>query len=287
MNRYQVSRYLGRRRKIHLSKYPQMACFAFDSISAQIMIDGQYESDILEFMDRAIFPRLKQRRLCLDVGANIGNHSLSFSRSFQRVQSFEPNDRVFQLLRFNSELVTNVTAFQVGASDQKQELPAYVWPSNFGGATVEVVQAEKTTKRGPHTMQQFKLDRLDDLISIEDQSHVDFIKIDVERHEFKALSGAINILKNARPLIAFEVLKTGIQDGHSNVVMLLKSFGYQHFYEISPSLGTGRVLSRLATKVLPDTLLTRFKSTSLQRVEVLENKNYPMMLASCEALSLS
>jgi FkbM family methyltransferase len=286
MNRYRVSRYLGRRRKTNLKRFPQVACFAFDSISSQIMLDGQYEVDILDFLHERVFPKLKQRRLCLDVGANIGNHSLSFARDFQRVQSFEPNARVFQLLQLNSQIVANVTAFQIGASDQKQQLPAYVWASNLGGATVEVGHAEKTAKRGQHVMHTFNLDRLDDLLSASDKQQVDFVKIDVEGHELSALQGAKELLTAAHPVIAFEVLRSGINQGQSDVITLLKSYGYSHFYEISSSIGGGRGFSRLATKLLPDWLLQSMVKTKFARVDTLQDKNYPMLLAVCGELEV-
>jgi FkbM family methyltransferase len=263
-----------------------MACFAFDSISSQIMIDGQYEVEILDFLHERVFPKLKQHRLCLDVGANIGNHSLSFAKDFQRVHSFEPNERVFQLLRLNSQIVENVTPFQIGASDQKQQLPAYVWPSNLGGATVEVGHAESIAKRGQHTMYNFNLDRLDDLLSSSDKQQVDFVKIDVEGHELSALQGAKELLTTARPVIAFELLRSGINQGRSEVIALLKDYGYSHFYEISSSLGGGRSISRLATKIFPDWLMRSMIKTTIQRVETLQDKNYPMLLAACNELEV-
>ena len=39
----------------------------------------------------------------LDIGANIGNHSLFFSNYFYKVLSFEPHPKIFKVLAINTE----------------------------------------------------------------------------------------------------------------------------------------------------------------------------------------
>ncbi len=85
---------LNKRRAELINRFPQVACFAFDHISTEITVRGRFERPALEFFCSQLFNRMQNRRLCLDVGANIGNHSLAFADHFDRVLAFEPNPRI-------------------------------------------------------------------------------------------------------------------------------------------------------------------------------------------------
>ena len=66
-----------------IKKYPNLAIFAFDRIGAEISIYGIYEKEILERLKDCIFNIIDtQNSVCLDVGANIGNHTLYFAQFF-------------------------------------------------------------------------------------------------------------------------------------------------------------------------------------------------------------
>ena len=87
---------------------PLQAVFANDTIGSFINVDGVFEKYQLEvltdFLNRMNFSF--NNKHCIDVGANIGNHSLYFSDLFSRVTSFEAHPKVFKLLEFFCELLT-------------------------------------------------------------------------------------------------------------------------------------------------------------------------------------
>src|SRR5260370_28725319 len=107
--------------RVHLA-HPrkQIAMFAFDAMGININEDGVYELHELE----AVFDWLKTLRaispesVALDLGANIGNHSLYFSDYFERVYCFEPNKRTFKVLALNAELAPNVVCYNYGLSNR-------------------------------------------------------------------------------------------------------------------------------------------------------------------------
>jgi hypothetical protein len=68
--------YLSGISKEHARRFPELACFAFDTISVTIHLDGQYERYELEALEEFIFPNMDRYGFAIDVGANIGNHSL-------------------------------------------------------------------------------------------------------------------------------------------------------------------------------------------------------------------
>lgn len=261
-----------------------MVCFAFDSISARIVVEGRYEASLLNFLQQNLFPKLAERGLCLDIGANIGNHSLCFAENFENVYSNEPNLKTFQLLQINACLVGNITPINVGLSNQSQRMTAYVWPSNMGGATVEPSQAERSAARGRYELHEFELVTLDSVLNDKDKGRVGFIKIDVERHEYKVLQGARNTIEASKPVIAFELLKSGIKDGKSDVVELLKSFGYQCFCDIKSTVMGSVDFFRLSQNVLPDFLHDKLKRVIVHETKALRKTNYPLILASREKL---
>ena len=58
-----------------------MICFAHDAISRKIFIDGLFEKRELEVLKVFLQKEIKSFDTCLDIGANIGNHSLFFQQS--------------------------------------------------------------------------------------------------------------------------------------------------------------------------------------------------------------
>jgi len=117
----QIAReYMRRQFPEYVKKYPRIACYSSDYISLKILLDGLHEARELDFLGSKIFPRLDRRRTCVDVGANIGNHALYFSRFFEKVVALEPDRRAYRLLRFNSESADNIVPLNLGCSNVKR-----------------------------------------------------------------------------------------------------------------------------------------------------------------------
>lgn len=199
----------------------QLVVFSFDSIAQQINLHGLYERKELEIF----FLWAKKDRsyifdgIAVDIGANIGNHSLYFSDLFKHVISFEPNIRTFQVLELNANLANNITTYNFGISNTEREAVLNINPSNIGGSYL--------SESASSTSQVVKLRRLDSVIS--DDQRITMIKIDVEGHEYEALTGARNVIERNKPLILFEQHKTDFHNGKSRVIELLRGYGYTNF----------------------------------------------------------
>ena len=96
--------------------------------------------------------------VCLDVGANIGVHSLTMSEFVGpagRVYAFEPERRNFALLEANLKLnrVTNVTAAATALGDSVGTCRLAVSPNNFGDHRVPPLRtvAAATCRSRPWT----------------------------------------------------------------------------------------------------------------------------------------
>lgn len=203
----------------HVRAHRQMAVFTFDHIGNAINVHGVYEKmelDTLFAWLHAAAPSIFAGA-ALDVGANVGNHALYFSDHFREVIAFEPNPRVFALLKLNAELAPNITCHAYGASDRDQILPFKVNPFNLGAS--RVVEGEADASISLRTLDGALAGRTD----------ITFIKLDVESHELQALAGAREIIAANRPIILMEQRPDDFKDGSSAPLEYLRSLGYSRF----------------------------------------------------------
>ena len=209
--------------KRNIAHYPQVACFSFDVISAIVNIQGRFERDTLDatfaFLEANEYLR---RGFALDVGANIGNHSLYFAGKFSKVFSFEPNPRVFEILKINSKLFDNIFVYKFGISDFSGELCFKENLTNIGSSFV--FNAEENY----NNLKFVKVERLDDLEFLKD-SKIALIKIDVEGHEEQVINGGRELIKLNMPVIIFEQAADEIYDGGSRTTRALRELGYKFF----------------------------------------------------------
>jgi FkbM family methyltransferase len=141
---------------------------------------------------------LKPRMTVIDVGANIGAHTLYFAQAVGpagHVTAFEPQPVIHRLLCANLALneITNARTMQMGVGRENGHafLPAfdYTQTGNFGGVSL-----------GKHGTEQVPIVSIDSL-GLE-QCH--FIKVDVEGMEEDVLVGAAQTAARCRPVLYVE-----------------------------------------------------------------------------------
>lgn len=181
--------------KINLKSDSDIKCFFNkDYISREISCFGLYEKDelnlIIKFLKKNYIFKNKN---CIDVGANIGNHSIFFSNFFKKIYSFEPNQNNFRCLENNTENIKNIEIYNCGLGDRNIKKTIYINPLNMGGSSF--VYKTKIKKKA-------KIVKLDNLINkIKD---IFLIKIDVEGYEDKVIRGGLKVIKKFRPIILYE-----------------------------------------------------------------------------------
>ncbi|MHC1690796.1 MAG: FkbM family methyltransferase [Bacteroidales bacterium] len=270
--------YLERKRYYFYSNYPRIACYSSDLISQDIFTRGRYEKEECENLKKFIFPKLAKRRVCLDIGANIGNHSLFFSEFFENVISFEPNPLSFRLLKLNVEEFNNIEAINLGASDIKGQLSALENLTNIG--ETEIGRDRTGFKDEIFRKIELNVNLLDDVLPKHILSKVDFIKIDTEGHEFQALSGLKGTLTSAEAIIAFEFLVTVYTKGVPPIVDLLSKCGYKYFYEFERVGHLLRVPRRFESIAKVLRLIIYGKKYYLLKLDEFKPKDYPLVIAS-------
>jgi FkbM family methyltransferase len=137
----------------------------------------------------------------VDVGANVGNHSLfvaAFSQP-KKIIPFEPNPLAFKLLLANIVMngfhdLFDLRHIGLGLSDQTASGFAMSDQTrNLGGAKMQPEGGDIQTVRG------------DDILAEEDP---DFVKIDVEGMEMQVLRGLDQTIRRCAPMILLEVDKS-------------------------------------------------------------------------------
>jgi FkbM family methyltransferase len=280
IRRYFVERELWRLASNNINKNKQVAVFAFDYIGNLINIDGIYEIDDLtifikwleSFNSKEIF-----QGVVLDIGANIGNHSLFFSDYFTEIYSYEPHPLNFKLLSFNASLVSNVKCFNTGISSSEAIGILKYNKSNMGGAQIETINNNISKSF------QFKvnLNTIDNLIEIEKKNiSVKLIKRDVEGHELEALKGAEKTIKNNQPIIIFEASTSEFNGGTTKVIELLKSYGYNYFAQIDKSPKPPEALPNFIKLIYSTVIrLVIGQSIKINLVENFHPNYYPFIIA--------
>lgn len=211
-----------------------------EGIDFSIYLLGAFEPETVRAYEAIVRPGMT----VLDIGANVGAHTLHFARLVGdegRVIAVEPTDWAIAKLQANLALnpelerrVTPVQAFLVDRADRAvaAEVPAS-WPLDgrdvhprLRGRAMAAAGAVATT--------------LDDWLATAKIARVDFMKMDVDGHECGVLAGAAGMLSRDRPTILMELSpyileeRGGSLDG---VLNPLEAVGYRLF-----ALGDGAPL---------------------------------------------
>lgn len=277
LRRYLASSSLKQLHKRNRTDWEPLAVFNLDVIGRSIVTSGLYERNVLNCLSQELFSKMKSKRIALDIGANIGNHSVFFSNHFSQVISFEPNQRTYLLLLANSMLKENIAVHNLGCSDREFSTAVNYSPENVGMASL--CRNEGSMKS------EFKLVRLDDFINKDIWGKIDFIKIDIEGHEIEALKGASNLIKANYPIIAFEVVDGSNHDGALPLMATLRDLGYDNFSGMADQTPLAKTSKKLAKLVnLLSIILTannrkRFKLEPI-RDKLQKNHDRHLVLAS-------
>ncbi len=169
---------------------------------------------------------LSKGSVVLDIGANIGLHSIYFAQIAREgyIFSIEPSQETFRLLLHNVDGIDNIVPINIGAADQ-------TGIADFFVATDDAYSSLKDTKRKDIKQKKKILClRLDDLFMKINLEHVDFIKIDVEGLEKKVLDGLQETISKYNPVIFCEIYQgTNSNEDPEKTVQFIVAKGYDAF----------------------------------------------------------
>ena len=189
---------------------------------------GTYEKLEAKIMEE----KIKVGNITVDVGANIGLHTLNMARivgNTGRVFAFEPDPSNFEILEKNVKInnYQNIILEQKAVGDKHGRTTLYQ-SDNPGNHRLFPL-----TKQAKGQIQ-VELTSLDKYFTDSNLANkINFIKIDVEGFEFSVLKGMKNILKNNKKIkILFENMQINtIQAGFTPIKVLnyLTSYDFKLF----------------------------------------------------------
>ena len=263
--------------KKNIFNNPQLVILSFDHIGLKINLDGRYENDLLLVLKEFIKNKIPNSNnlYCLDIGANIGNHSVFFSEFFREIYAFEPNPLTYEILKINSKFASkrgNITPYKMGLSNKNGKVLFRINNKNIGGSSIIKTKAYDLNLKNIIDIQVSCADNLKYLEGIK----IGCIKIDIEGHELEALMGAEKIIKRNKPLIIFEQEKLAFRNGTSEAINYLKKIGYT-FYTFNKGfyLGEKRILKYIS--FIMNTFLD--KDLYLRKTSKFHKKYYEMIVA--------
>ncbi|GAB1422665.1 hypothetical protein MASR2M15_29040 [Anaerolineales bacterium] len=210
------------------------------------LLTGRHETATTQKVQTLLQPGMT----VLDIGAHVGYYARLFSNEVKengRVIAFEPHPRTFEVLGRNIQAFPNIQALNLAASDSEgsAELYDYLMMSasgslNYDESMVDLQQSQTSShdiapRLKGFEMQTFSVQtRPGDVCLAElNIEKVDFIKMDIEGAEIKALRGLQHTIQNSPNL--YMVMEYN--------PAALRSFGFEPIAAIEEvrSMGFGQV----------------------------------------------
>lgn len=166
---------------------------------------------------------IKPEAVVLDVGANIGLHTVTFGKIAKKVYAFEPQKRVFNALCGNLALnaLDNVECFRVAGGEERGRISIgvcdYEIKNNFGALSMDDAGSEVV-----------------DVVPI--NIPCDFMKVDVEGWEAKVLRGSSKMIRERNPVLYVE---NDRKEKSDELVETVKDLGYKAYWHITPIFKSG------------------------------------------------
>ena len=165
-----------------------------------------WEPNIQELFERYITKDM----VVIDGGANVGIHTVKLSKLADKVYAFEPMQQTYELLRENIKLngCTNVRLDRRGLSSNRGTT-TWEWIAGDNKGASGLRDSNNTAHHNkdftPTEEEQYDVD----LTSIDDLNldKIDFIKLDLEGYERKAIDGCIETIKRNKPILLIESWK--------------------------------------------------------------------------------
>lgn len=195
-------------------------------IGHSLFFSGGFEQEEIGLLSQMV---VDDRPIILDIGANIGWHSISWAkaRPTSKIFAFEPDPETYTLLQRNisrNRLSQQIFPIPKALSNQPGTLPFFQSKDN-------AYSSLKNTQRREITNQILvPVTTIDEFVETYQLEHISLIKIDVEGLETQVIQGSLSTLKRLTPDLFVEIY--GGQNSNPDpeaTVQLICSLNYKAF----------------------------------------------------------
>lgn len=175
-----------------------------DVIGREAIHKGIYDHPSIDLLRNIL--GVQRCRTVLDIGANIGNHSLAFSQLCARLLAFEPGKQAFEILKQNvaDNNLRNIRALNFGLSDADSAAAPLINTDNTASDPSLTQTNALESTNAEDTAEAVSLKAGDAYLKSQLINDVDFIKIDAQGHEQSVFEGLKTTLRQCRPLVLVE-----------------------------------------------------------------------------------
>lgn len=186
-----------------------------------------------KFLPAFFANKMMEGNVVIDAGGFVGDHTIAYSNAVGKVGAVvavEAGSFAYKCLVHNANLFRekNVMVIQAAIGELMGSPTKHHDSPNLGASTVETIEEDKQVV-GETYLQTITID----YIRAQLGKKIDFIKLDIEGYEVKALIGAANTLRDDKPKMMIEVNSGALEkqgDSVKDLLLVLQSFGY--LYEI-------------------------------------------------------
>lgn len=199
-------------------------------ISKWIEEIGDLQHDL--FLPPFVVSKLKQGDCVIDLGANLGSHSIAYSKAVGAagiVIAVEAGQLAFECLKHNAGLFQHKNVFPLhsAVSDFCGESISHTQNDNLGASVCTLVERDKLVE-GEKYLMTVTIDYLASLCA----KKIDFIKMDVEGWEVKALIGGAKTLRDHKPQMMIEINEGALKAQGSKPadileILILNNYTYE------------------------------------------------------------
>ena len=204
------------------------------------MLLGNYEP----FLIQDICLTLPENGVFVDIGANVGFFSREVARRFPgaRVFAFEPNPRIYPILRRNLSAFSNGRCFQMALGAREGVLDFFHGEESCVGSFAQRYTSQHPANQLKAQIQKSKVTVTAGDVALAEVGTIDVIKMDVEGYESQVFKGMARLLDSGKiATIFFEFCPFAQQCAGgqpAEIVHLLSQSGYNIAEMEGPSAGT-------------------------------------------------
>jgi FkbM family methyltransferase len=188
------------------------------------------EPEMIEWIDSLLKYKIKNDFVFWDIGANIGIYTLYIAKKYNeaKVFSFEPESNNFSALCNNILLnnFNNVYPFMVGLSNITGYDNLHISVMSPGAGAASIAIPYKYTISPTIFKQGIYISKADDIIKNKIFPIPNFIKIDVDGHERKILSGSHDLFAREELLAIMLELEYVDSNDLNIVISEMNKFGF-------------------------------------------------------------